>query len=130
MNATDDLTAAYQEWRRLAETEGEAIRVCDWGLVSASQKALQHLQERITQLSPLAKHEWAKRGARGAAERRALKAAVCELIKLQRRNQTLVHAICETTRAKLEELNQAGQNLKRLRSSYGAAQPAGWCSFS
>ncbi len=48
MNATDDLTAAHQERRCLAETEGEAIRVCDRGLVSASQKALQHLQERIT----------------------------------------------------------------------------------
>ena len=53
MNATDDLTAAYQEWRRLAEAEGEAIRVCDWGLVSACQKALQLLQGRITRLSPL-----------------------------------------------------------------------------
>jgi len=130
MTAAQDLTEAYQEWRRLAEAEGEAIRLCNWSLVAACQTALQNLQERITRLSPAARDEWAKRGPRGIAERKTLNAAVRELIQLQRRNQTLLNAICNRTRAKLEELNQAGRTLKQLRNSYGAAQSAGWSSFS
>jgi hypothetical protein len=130
MNATRDLTEAYQEWRRLAEAEGEAIRACNWGLVSACQKALQNLQARITRLSPMARNEWAKLGPRGAAEERTMQAAIRELIPLQRRNQTLIHAICEATRTKLEDLRRAGRNLKKLRNSYGVVQPAGRSTFS
>jgi hypothetical protein len=117
MNAGRDLTEAYQEWRRLAEAEGKAIGARDWGLVSACQAAIQHLQERISQMAP-------------AAPKTAVPAAIHELILLEKRNQTLLGAMKAEMRAKLDQLDRTGQNLKQIRRSYGAGCPAGWSSFS
>jgi hypothetical protein len=130
MNAGRDLTEAYQEWHRLAEAEGQAIGARDWGLVSACQKAIQHLQERISQMTPAARAEGSQSGGRPAASKVALTAAIHELIQLEKRNQTLLGVMQTEMRAKLDQLDQAGQNLKQIRRSYGAGCPAGWSSFS
>ncbi len=130
MNPERDLTEAYQEWRRLAEAEGEAIGAGNWGLISACQKALQNLQEKISRLSPAVREEWSKSGDNLAAKDGALKATLQELIHLEQRNQTLLAAIQEATRIKLEQLGQAGRNLKQLQRSYGLERPAAWTSFS
>ena len=130
MNVERDLTEAYQEWRRLAETEGEAIGAGNWSLVSACQKALQHLQERISRLSSAVREEWLKSGCRRAAKEERLKATITELIRLEQRNQTLLQAMKEATRVKLDQLNQAGRNLQQIQRSYGMDRPAGWSSFS
>ncbi len=130
MNAERDLTEAYQEWRRLAETEGEAIGAGNWSLVAACQKALQQLQERISHLSPAAREEWMKsKGSQGIKEK-ILNATINELIQLEKRNQTLLNAIQEATRVKLDQLCKAGRNLKQIQRSYGMERPAAWTSFS
>ena len=130
MNAECDLTNAYQEWRRLAEAEGEAIGECNWSLVTACQAALKQLQARISQLSLAARKEWAKSNCDRAAKEKALDSTIHELIHLERRNQTLLGAIQEVTRAKITQLNQAGQNLKQIQRSYGSVHPTAWTSFS
>ena len=130
MNAEHDLTEAYQEWRRLAETEGEAIGACDWSLVSACQKALQHLRERISRLSPAVQAEWSKLGSKRAVQQGVLNATIHELIQLEHRNQTLLQSIQEATQVKLDQLGRAGRNLKQIQRSYGLDRPAGWTSFS
>jgi len=130
MNAERDLTEAYQEWRRLAEAEGDAIGACNWSLVSACQTALQQLQQRITRLSPLVRQEWSEAGRDRKARERALNQTIRELIQLERRNQTLLSAIQQATRAKLDQLRQAGWNLRQIQRSYGSASPASWASFS
>ena len=130
MSADHELAEAYQEWRRLAEAEGEAIRACDWGLVSACQKALQHLQTQITWLSPAASDERAKLGHDGIVREKTLNATVQELIQQERSNQTLLDAVQAVARTKLEELNRAGRNLKQIQRSYGLNRPAAWSSFS
>ena len=130
MNAERDLTEAYQEWRGLAETEGAAIGAGNWSLVSASQKALQHLQERISRLAPAAREEWSNSGGNRAAKEGILNATIHELIKLEHRNQTLLAALQEATRVKIGELGRAGRNLKQIQRSYGFDQPAAWSSLS
>jgi hypothetical protein len=130
MNAGRDLTEAYQEWHRLAEAEGEAIGARNWNLVSAYQKAIQHLQDRITQISPAAREEWSKPGGRRAANEAVLKATIHELIRLEQCNQTLLGAMKAAMQVKLDQLDQAGRNLKQIQRSYGAGCPTGWSSFS
>lgn len=130
MNADHELTAAYQEWRRLAEAEGEAIQSCNWSLLSACQKALLHLQTRITEVSAAARTEWKKMGAARRQREEQVNATICELIELERRNDTLLKAVKETTRQRLEQLDRAGQNLKRIHRSYSSQTTAGWSSFS
>lgn len=130
MTAEHELNEAYLEWRRLAEAEGEAIRTCNWSLVSAYQKALQLLQERITQISAAARNEWAKLGADKSAREKKLNATIQELIDLEHRNSTLLKAIHETARERLDQLDRAGNNLKRIHRTYGGELPMAWSSFS
>ena len=124
MNAERDLLDAYREWRRLAETEGEAIRTCNWSLCAACQKALKHLRDRITALMPGLRAEWSQPGCNRAAKQRALDETIKELIHLERRNQTLLQCIREATQTKLKELGEATLKLKQLRRSYGQTSAA------
>ena len=130
MQADHDLTEAYQEWRYLAETEGEAIQSGNWSLVSASQKALQHLQERISRLLPAVRAEWSKPGGDRTAKELNLNTTIRDLIKLEQRNRALLGTRLEAARAKLDQLSQVSRNLKQLQRSYGPAPLAAWTSFS
>lgn len=130
MNADRELHEAYREWHRLAEAEGEAIQSCNWSLLAACQKALQHLQERTTNLTAAAKLEWQKLGPASAAREKKFNAVIRELIHLEQRNNALLAAVRENARQRLEQLDQAGRNLKRIEASYTGHAPATWTSFS
>jgi len=130
MNAERDLTEAYQEWRGLAETKGAAIGARNWSMVAACHKAVQQLQERISRLVPAARKEWPRSGSNRAVKQSVLNATIHELIKLEQRNQTLLQAMKEATRVKLDQLSQAGRNLQQIQRSYGMDRPTGWSSFS
>jgi hypothetical protein len=130
MNSERDLTEAYLEWRRLAEAEGEAIGARNWSLVSACQKALQNLPDRIARLSAAAREDWSKPGGNRAAKEGLLKATIHELIQLEKRNHTLLGSMKSAMRTKLDQLDEAGRNLKQIQRSYGAGRPATWTSFS
>jgi ElaB/YqjD/DUF883 family membrane-anchored ribosome-binding protein len=130
MSADRDLNEAYQEWRRLAEAEGEAIRTCNWNLLSACQKALHGLQQRIVVLSEAARREWSRLGTERLVRQKTLEATVRELIELERNNETLLNSVREAAREKIEQLDQAGRNLKRIRRSYVRECPTAWTSFS
>ncbi|HEX4343480.1 MAG TPA: hypothetical protein VH255_08820 [Verrucomicrobiae bacterium] len=130
MNAESALVEAYQEWRRLAETEGNAIRTRDWGLLAASQRALQHLRERITTLTVAAKSEWAQFGADIVAKERTFRAMITELVQLEQQNCTLLSAIRQGVKAHLNKLSETGRNLRRIKRSYSQPRSAVWNSFS
>jgi ElaB/YqjD/DUF883 family membrane-anchored ribosome-binding protein len=130
MSADHDLTEAYQEWRRLAEAEGQAIQACNWSLLAACQKALQNLQTRITNISSAARAEWKKMGTARKQREEQVNATIYELIELEKRNNTLLKSIRETAHQRLEQLDRAGKNLKRLQRSYSSETPVTWSSFS
>ncbi len=130
MSADHELTEAYQEWRRLAEAESLAIQACDWSLLSACQKALQQVQDRITRLTTAAQAEWKKLGAARRQREEQVNAAIYELIDLEKRNQTLLRAVRETAQERLEQLDCAGHNLKRIQRSYSSPSTVAWSSFS
>jgi hypothetical protein len=130
MTTDHELTAAYDEWRRLAEAEGQAIQTCNWGLLSACQSALKNLQERISKLSESARKEWKKLGAARVVKEKNLNATIHELIALEHRNSILLQAIRETAEQKLRELDGASRNLKRIHQSYTGQSAAAWTSFS
>lgn len=130
MSADHDLTEAYQEWRRLAEAEGQAIQACNWSLLAACQKALQNLQTRITNISSAARAEWKKMGTARKQREEQVNATIYELIELEKRNSTLLKSVRETAHQRLEQLDRAGHNLKRLQRSYSTETPMAWSSFS
>ena len=130
MNAERELTAAYYEWRRLAEAEGQAIQTCNWSLLSACQNALKNLQQRVTELSELARNEWKKIGSSGVAKQKKFNDTIHELIALEHRNSILLRAIRESGQQKLEQLGDAGRNLKRIQRTYSGESTVAWTSFS
>ena len=130
MNADHELTEAYQEWRRLAEAEGQAIQSCNWGLLAACQKALEHLQTRITSISKAARAEWKKMGVARKQREEQINTTIYQLIELEKRNNTLLRSIRETAQQRLEDLDQAGKNLKRIHRKYSGESHVGWSSFS
>jgi len=130
MNADAALAAACQEWRSLAETEGEAIRTLNWNLVAACQAALADLQTRLTQIHDAAKREWAQLGKTRAEREAALRNVTSELIKLEKRNLALLGDARRSVQDQLDDLDQSRLNLKRIQRSYTVARPAAWNSYS
>jgi hypothetical protein len=55
---------------------------------------------------------------------------VTGLIELEWRNNALLNVLYQAAKAEMGELEQAGQNLRRVQRSYAPARAAVWTSFS
>jgi hypothetical protein len=121
MNAESELLRAYREWRRLAQAEAKAIQTRNWSLLSDCHQAIKDYQAVVGRLTRETRDEWRRNGCNLAEKERNLKIIVSGLVDLTRQNQALLQAARTRTRAQLNQLNEAGRNLKLLRSSYGCA---------
>jgi hypothetical protein len=130
MTADRELFAAYQDWRKLAELEGESIRACNWSLVTDCQKRLSALQARILRLKNEAREEWRRTGADLTQKENQFRETISSLIELETQNSTALAVAKVATRAQMDQLDVARQNLKRIHRSYSAVGPAVWNSFS
>ena len=124
MNAEAELMRAYREWRRLAQAESKAIQTHNWVLLSDCHLAIRDYQSLVGVLTQQARSEWREAGNLAEKEnnRRAL---VSGLIELTRQNHARLQAALGTARKQLDELGEAGKNLKRLQRSYGVAAKGG-----
>ncbi len=130
MTADATLHEAYKDWQKLAEQEGEAIRERDWLRVSDFQNRLKALQPRIIRLTALAREEWQKLGLDRTAKEAELRKMISGLIEIERNNSSALATAKEGAREKLDQLDSARQNLKRVQRSYSPAYLAVWNSFS
>jgi hypothetical protein len=130
MSANDHLQTDYQEWRRLAEAEGEAIRHQNWPAVTDCQNSLQRLQPRIVQHAEEARREWITLGLDCAAQEKNFRAMVAELIAIERGNSTLLNDVRQAAQAQFNQLEQARTTLRQIQRSYAPARPPAWTSFS
>ena len=119
MNAEGELFHAYREWHRLAQAETKAIQTRNWDLLSACHLAIEDFQALIASLTLEARAEWRRAGCSQAEKESNLAVFVSELIDLTRRNQALLQSTRVTARDQLDQLGEAGRNLKRLHRSYG-----------
>jgi hypothetical protein len=130
MSAEHKLEAAYQEWRRLAEVEGEAIRTWNWPLLSDCQSALEKLQHLISRLIRDTRDEWRKLGVDSAQREQGLRAQVLKLIDIESRNKVAISEAKRKAETELSQLDLAGRTLRQVQRSYSSSQPAVWTSFS
>ena len=121
MNAEKELLNAYRDWHRLARAEAKAIQTRNWNLLSDCQLAITDFQTLTSRLIIEARKEWESAGFNPVEKERHLQVYIQELITLTRDNQALLQSAKDGAALKLEELGQAGQNIKRLRQSYGQA---------
>ena len=114
------LIEAYEEWQRLAEREGKGIRANDWPLVTDCQNRISALQTHLVRLTSSARQEWHLSGADLAQKEAHLRQTVSALMELEMANSASLSAAKESTRAKLNQLGTARQNLKRVERSYSS----------
>ena len=119
MNAENELLNAYRDWHRLAHAEAKAIRTRNWDLLADCQLAIADFQSLISRLNTEARSEWQNAGLDVAEKERHIQVFIQELIELTRLNQSMLQAAKDEATAHLDELNEAGQNIRRLRNSYG-----------
>jgi DNA repair exonuclease SbcCD ATPase subunit len=130
MSTDHELRRDCQEWRRLAEAEGEAIRTRNWTLVMDCQKALERLQPRLSDHIQLARAEWKRLGPEGAGKERDFQALINELIEMESQNKARLSSQQQETRGTIHQLEQASRTLRRVQSSYAQARPVAWTSLS
>ena len=123
MNTDRDLQHSYQEWRRLAEAEGEAIRAGNWMLVFDCQNALRQLQPRIVRQTEAARRERAALGLDPDAMECEMDMMIHALIELESRNNSLINARRCVAQEELAKLEQASLTLRRIQRSYVPAVP-------
>ena len=130
MNAEAELLHAYREWRRLAEAEGQAIEMRDWTLLADCQKAIEDFQKLVGALNTEARHEWERTGQDCDKKEAILRVFRHELVAITQRNQRLLQAAQAEAQNKLNDLNEAGRNLKLLQRSYAYGADSAWSFVS
>lgn len=125
MNAEGELLRAYREWRRLAQAETKAIQTRNWNLLSDCHLAIRDFQSIVCGLTQETRAEWRRAGCDLEAKEKNLRVAVSSLLDITRQNQNLLQAAIARTRIQLDNLGEAGKNLKRLRSTYGQVPVGG-----
>ena len=121
MSAESELLRAYREWHRLAQAETKAIQTRNWTLLSDCHQAIRDYQFLVGGLTQEAQAEWRRAGSNVAAKERDLQVLISDLIEMTRQNQGLLQSTLTATRKQLDQLGEAGKNLKRLQRSYGFA---------
>lgn len=125
MNAESELLRAYREWRRLAQAETKAIQTRNWNLLSDCHLAICDYQSVVCGLTQETRAEWRRTGCDLETKEKNLRVTVSSLLDITRQNQNLLQATIARTRIQLDNLGEAGKNLKRLRSTYGYVPASG-----
>ena len=124
MNAENELLHAYREWHRLARAEAKAISTRNWDLLADCQLAIKDFQTLISRLTLEARSECESTGGNWEERERHIRIFIGELIDLTQRNQATLQRAKDEATARINELNDAGRNLKMLQRSYGGAVTA------
>lgn len=112
------LPGLLAQWLELTKQEGDAIRADKWSEVARHQQGKKDLQPAISQVDP---------NIRSAPRFRA---AVSELMVLERANSELLGERIGHARRMRDEVEQSSRNLRRVRQSYATAAPSNWHSYS
>ncbi len=118
----NELLGLYAEWRDLTGAESVAIRSERWDVVTDLQRRKADLQERVEAVSG--------RHLPGSAALEELAPLIHELINLEADNARLMDGKLEVGRQQRADLDRSGNNLRRLRGSYGQARATTWQSYS
>ncbi len=122
MTPSDELSALYRQWRRLTESESQAIRANAWAQVEAVQSAKARLQPRIAEVSA---------ALEPVAHEQRFYPVVEELIQLEQGNRELIQAQRQIAQLQKEQLDQSSRNLRQLHRSYAPTiARAHWQSYS
>lgn len=117
-----ELQGLYDRWHELTREETVAIRAERWSGVAELQHQKAELQAQVERLSSLpAVDPWPVAG---------LAPLIRELLALETENARLMEGKLAVRRQQQAELDRSGNNLRRLRGSYGQGRATTWQSYS
>ena len=119
MSAETELLRAYREWHRLAMAETKAIQTRNWALLTDCHLAIKDYQVMVSRLTQDARAEWQSTGCNVAEKEKNLQVLISDLLDVTRQNQGRLQTALANARQQIDELGEAGKNLKRLQRSYG-----------
>jgi len=121
MTPAEELSALYEQWRRLTQSEGQAIEAASWTQVEQYQAAKARLQPRITEVS---------QRLEAPAHARQFRAVVEGLMELERRNSALLQRQRRAAEQHQQELDRTSRNLRQIHKSYLPSARSHWQSYS
>ncbi|MHB1306834.1 MAG: hypothetical protein ACYC23_07115 [Limisphaerales bacterium] len=130
MSARVQLQILYTEWRRLTESERDAIFAGRWEELVPLQDTKRSLQGEIIS----ATDAWQATADSPAAWRNdyesTFRPMVGELIRLETENQRLLGERVLGVRGALGDLEHTQRRLSGVRRAYGGPVSTGWRSYS
>ncbi len=130
MTAKQTLVELYQEWRRLTEAEGEAIRQASWTQVDYYQTAKRKLQPQIVTVTEQFQDELPPAGPERAEGEQFFRKQLGELIQLEVQNGSSISSHRAQLEAERAKTDQSRRNLRQLREYYAPNRCANWQSYS
>jgi hypothetical protein len=121
MSAETELLRAYREWHRLAQAETKAIQTRNWALLNDCHLAIKDYQILVARLTQEARAEWQRTGCNVGEKEKNLQVLISDLLDVTRQNQGRLQTALARAREQIDQLGEAGKNLKRLQRSYGMA---------
>ena len=120
------MAGLLEQWRRLTEAEGEAIRTGAWPSVKELQGAKVGLQRDIN----AAMEKWKRENPGAAPWKHPFRREVDRLISLEVRNSELLAQ--QQQRLQLEKASSERSllTLRKVQSSYAQKPETGWNSYS
>jgi hypothetical protein len=126
MSARQDITNLLEQWRRLTEAEGEAIRTGAWPSVKELQGAKAGLQRDIN----AAMEKWKRENPGAAPWKHPFRREVDRLISLEVRNSELLAQQQQRLQLEKASSDRALLTLRRVQGSYAQKPETGWNSYS
>ena len=129
MSAQQELRRAYEQWRALTESEGQAIRAAQWSQVAVCQAEKRLLQTQIKAAGTELQRELSATTNRVAIERE-FDLIVDELLVREIENSKFLAGQRQQAEQQESQLYQACRQLRQIHQAYGTERHALWHSYS
>jgi len=126
MSARQDITNLLEQWRRLTEAEGEAIRTGAWPSVKELQAAKAELQQEMNS----AMQKWKRENPGATPAKHPFRREVDRLISLEMRNSAMLAAQRERVQRERASSDRELLTLRKVQRSYTQKPETGWDCYS
>ena len=130
MRGIADLTRLLEEWRRLTESEGQAILGDNWNGVAECQARKARLQGEVTGVLQIMRATISGPENSPPAPQSQFDSRVRELMGLENRNRDLLAARRAARQVESQRLTRATRDLQRVRGAYGMDRRPCWQAYS
>jgi hypothetical protein len=129
MSSEGHLIGLLEEWRRLTDLEGQAIRSENWEILAAQQEQKKQLRRTLDQALEMSARTPSDTSRVNLREEK-LQAMVSVLVALEKANLELLSSKSRNQQLEMDRANGTSFQLQGVRRAYGDAAASHWQSYS